>query len=465
MKRKMQISQIAIIAILIVSVLGLVLISCKRGPEKRKAIVDSHVEHPEWSKNAVIYEVNVRQYTPEGTFKAFQEHLPRLKEMGVDIIWLMPIHPIGMEKRKGELGSYYSIQDYKAVNPEFGNIDDFKELVEKAHEMGMYMILDWVANHTAWDHAWVVEHPEWYMKNKEGEMESPHDWTDVVELDYKVEDVHSAMLDDMKFWVKETDIDGYRCDVAGEVPVGFWNEAREELDKIKPVFMLAESEQPNHHVHAFDMTYSWELHHIMNEIAKGNKNARDIDKYFIKHDTIYPVEAYRMHFITNHDENSWNGTEYARMGDAVNTFAVLTFTLPGMPLIYSGQEAAIKDTLRFFEKDTIQWGNFELSDFYRDLADLRESNQALWSGEYGGTYKRIKTSDNENIYAFVRRYDDNAVFVLSNLSPNVTGFNFKDGGKKKEFTDWSDGSSFVLEPGMGMSMNPWEYRIFVVNRD
>ena len=256
----------------------------------------------------MIYEANVRQFTPEGTFKAFEEHLPRLKELGVDILWLMPIHPIGVENRKGGLGSYYSIKDYRGVNPEFGDLDDFKSLVNKAHELGMYVILDWVANHTAWDHAWVTEHPEYYTKNLDGTMKSPFDWTDVVELDFKNQEMQDAMLADMMYWVEENGIDGFRCDVAGEVPVEFWNTARAELDKVKPVFMLAEAEQPNHHVNAFDMSYAWELHHIMNEIAKGNKNAKAINTYFAKHDTLYPTDAYRLYFITNHDENSWNGT-------------------------------------------------------------------------------------------------------------------------------------------------------------
>lgn len=461
----MQISQITIIIILIIAVAGLVFVSCKRGPGKRKTQYSSQVVHPEWSKNAIIYEVNIRQYTPEGTFKAFQQHLPRLKEMGVDIIWLMPIHPIGVENRKGGLGSYYSVKDYKGVNLEFGTLEDFKQLVKKAHELDMYLILDWVANHTAWDHKWASDHPEWYVKDENGELKSPFDWTDVIELDYDVEAVGTAMLDALRYWVEEADIDGYRCDVANEVPLNFWNQARLKLDKIKPVFMLAESEVPEHHVEAFDMTYAWELHHIMNKIAKGEGNARDIDNYFTKHDTIYPVEAYRMNFITNHDENSWNGTEYERMGDAVNTFAVLTYTLPGMPLIYSGQEAALKERLEFFEKDTIHWGNFALKDFYTDLADLRKSNQALWSGEYGGNYKRVKTSDNKNIFAFIRKHDDNAVLVLANLSPREISFNMKEGGKKKELTNWSDGSTFILEPGMPLTLNAWEYRVFTMIRN
>ncbi|MCD4725805.1 MAG: alpha-glucosidase C-terminal domain-containing protein [Bacteroidales bacterium] len=464
MKKYMQISHIFLIAMTLILLFGIILVSCK-SETKRKAIVDSEVLHPDWSKDAVIYEVNVRQYTPEGTLKAFENHLPRLKEMGIDILWLMPIHPIGEKNRKGGMGSYYSVRDYTAVNPEFGTLDDFKDLVNTAHELGMYVILDWVANHTAWDHAWVVDHPEWYSVDEKGNMVSPYDWSDVADLNFASNELRVAMLDALKYWVVEADIDGYRCDVAGMVPVEFWNNARTELDKIKPVFMLAEAEQPNHHVNAFDMSYAWELHHIMNEIAQGKKNARAFDNYFKKHDTLYPANAYRMYFITNHDENSWNGTEYERMAGAVNTFAVLSYTLPGMPLIYSGQEAAFNERLKFFEKDTIDWGDYSLADFYTSLGKLRKEYSALWSGEAGGRMKRIKTSDNENIYAFTRKNDNNAVMVIANLSKYSQEFTLKMGSKPKEMTDWFSGNTFILEPGTQMMLAPWEYKIFVGGRE
>jgi len=459
----MLISQILAIALLLAGA-GIVFYSCK-GEVKRKAIVDSHVQHPDWSKDAVIYEVNVRQYSPEGTLKAFEAHLPRLKDMGVDILWLMPIHPIGEKNRKGGLGSYYSVKDYTAVNPELGDMQDFKSLVNKAHELGMYVILDWVANHTAWDHAWVEEHPEWYTRDRDGNMVSPYDWTDVADLDFKNRDLWDSMLGEMIFWVKEADIDGFRCDVAGEVPVGFWNMSREELDKIKPVFMLAEAEQPNHHVNAFDMSYAWEFHHLMNSIAKGDKNAKDIDKYFKKHDTLYPMDAYRMNFITNHDENSWNGTEYERMGEAVEVFAVLSYTLPGMPMIYSGQEAGLNKRLRFFEKDTIDWAEIPHADFYKELGRLRKLHPALWSGEAGGRMKKIKTSDNEAIYAFMRKGENDIVVVLANLSPYHREFQITMKGDGKEMTDFYTGELYILGSNDNISLGKWQYRILHASRD
>ena len=317
--------------------LSLLIVSCNVKTEQKSP--ESKVNSPEWSKNAVIYEVNVRQYTPEGTFNAFAAHLPRLKELGVDILWFMPITPIGELNRKGSLGSYYSVKDYRDVNPEFGTMEDFKNLVAQAHEQGMYVILDWVANHTAWDNYLVEQHPEWYAKNDNGEMISPFDWSDVVQLDYNQPGLRDYMADALKFWVTEANVDGFRCDVAEMVPTDFWNRARAELDQIKPVFMLAEAEVPEHHEYAFDMSYGWEFHHIMNNIAKGTMNADNIQEYLTKEAGRFPANAYRMQFITNHDENSWNGTVFERLGDAVETMAVLSYTIPGMPLIYSGQES------------------------------------------------------------------------------------------------------------------------------
>ena len=246
------------------------LISCSIKNKNMKR--ESSVTHPEWSRNSVIYEVNLRQYTPEGTFKAFEQHLPRLKELGVDILWLMPINPIGITNRKGILGSCYSIKDYLAVNPDFGTMDDFKNLVNRAHSLGMKVIIDWVANHSSWDNNLITEHPEWYTHDSTGKIISPNaDWTDVADLDYSQPGIREYMKDAMIFWIKETDIDGFRCDMAGMVPVDFWNNAVPVIKKVKPVFMIAEWDTPEMHDTAFDMTYGWELFHLMNSIARGEK--------------------------------------------------------------------------------------------------------------------------------------------------------------------------------------------------
>jgi glycosidase len=445
--------------------IALFLISSCTGPKKEAPVTKeppkSQVVHPAWSRNANIYEVNIRQFTPEGTLEAFKEHIPRLKKMGVDILWLMPINPIGEKNRKGTMGSYYSIKDYVAVNPEFGTLDDLKNVVKVAHDNGMYVILDWVANHTAWDHPWIDEHPDWYAKDSLGKIYSPYDWTDVVQLDYDNRELWQGMLDAMKFWVTEADVDGYRCDVAYMVPTEFWNMTREELDKIKPVFMLAEAEQPDHHFDAFDMSYAWELHHMLNEIAQGKKNALDLETYFLKQDTLFPADAYRMIFTSNHDENSWKGSEYERMGPAAIVMAVLTNTLPGMPLIYTGQESAFSERLEFFEKDTVEWKDYALEPFYKTMLDLKHRNQALWNGTWGGRMQRIPTGNDSTLFVFMREKEGDGVLVLTNLSSEVQAGKLQGdryvGDYKEIFTN--EERSFARREEI--RFKPWEYRIYV----
>ncbi len=441
-----------------------IIVSCApKKKEVRKPVPpESFVVHPEWSKSANIYEVNIRQYTPEGTFTAFQQHLPRLKELGVKILWLMPVNPVGEKNRKGTLGSYYAVRDYKAVNPEFGTMDDFKQLVSKAHELGFKIILDWVANHTAWDNPWITEHPEWYTVDSLGKLVSPFDWTDVADLNYENKVLWDEMISALKFWITEADVDGYRCDVAGMVPNEFWERARKELDELKPVFMLAEAEQPDHHIRAFDMSYAWELHHIYNSIAKGEKNANDLMSYFNKQDTLFPTDAYRMNFITNHDENSWKGTEMKRMGEAVNTMAVLSYTLPGMPLLYSGQEVGLNKMLRFFEKDTIIWDvTSPLPEFYKKLNQLKKENQAIWNGQSGGILQRIKTSNDSVVFAFTREKESNKVFTLTNLSANqilvkLTGDQFVG-----EYTELFSGDEKTFKKKSSVELTPWQYLVYI----
>ncbi|MDA3907189.1 MAG: alpha-amylase family glycosyl hydrolase [Bacteroidales bacterium] len=375
----------------------------------------------EWSKNAVIYEVNVRQYTEEGTFKAFEAELPRLKELGIDILWMMPIHPIGLLNRKGGLGSYYSIQDYTAVNPEFGTMEDMQSLIAKTHELGMYIILDWVANHSAWDHAWVTEHPEYYAKDSTGAMISPFDWTDVVAFDYDDDGLREAMKKDMLFWIRDMDIDGFRCDVAGEVPTDFWEDVRSTLDEVKPVFMLAEAEKSELVEKAFDMDYGWHQHHLMNQIAKGDIDANEMNAYFDKLDKEYAERSYKLYFTSNHDENSWNGTVEERLGDAADVLSVLSFTVGDMPLIYNGQESGLNKRLLFFEKDQIDWEGYSKTDFFKKLTSLKHTEEALWSGTYGERFVRISSSADEQIFAF----DRGNVRVILNLSDEDKTFSLK----------------------------------------
>lgn len=406
---------------------------------------------PDFHKNATIYEVNLRHYTAENTFKSFEAHLPRLKNMGVDILWFMPIHPIALKNRKGGLGSPYSIADYYKTNPDYGTLEDFKHMVQAIHQAQMHIIIDWVPNHTGWDHPWITQHPDWYQKDKNGNITDPIDyntgeswgWTDVAALDYKNPNMRLGMIDAMRFWVNETGIDGFRMDVAHAVPEDFWIQCTDALYNIKPLFMLSEGENPNIvNNGAFVADYAWEMHHTLNEIAayqganrienanmvQGNlkegtkktvkKTALDIDLVLAKKASQYQ-KGYQMQFTSNHDENSWADTEFARMGDGHKAFAVLCATFNGFPLIYSGQEAAMDKKLEFFEKDFIPWDNYTYAGFYKTLFDLKHRNQALWNGTYGGNLVKIPTKNDENVYAFTREKDGDKVIVIINLSATL----------------------------------------------
>ena len=392
------------------------------------------VNQPEWSRNAVIYEVNLRQYTPSASINEFATHLPRLKELGVDILWFMPIHPISELNRKGGLGSYYAVKDYKGFNPEFGTIEEFKEVVKKAHDLGMKVILDWVPNHTGCDNAWVTEHPEWYSLNEEGKMYGPFDWTDVYELNYDNREMRAAMVDALKFWLTDINVDGFRCDVAGEVPTDFWNEARPQLDAVKPeLFMLAEASKPELNKHAFNMGYNWPMKDLFSEIAytmgqytfqkEGEpmrtfpaKNATNIDSLLVQQDEEYAKDTYLMNMITNHDLNSWEGTEFERLGNLSDAFAVLSYTLPGMPLIYTGQETGLNRALEFFVKDaepTWEPRN-EFFAFYQKLNNLKHNQAALNAGVKGGKIVRYPTNSND-LYIFSRSVEGSTVLTFVNL--------------------------------------------------
>jgi glycosidase len=413
------------------------------GPAPSASAPTVPVAHVAWSKNANIYEVNIRQYTPEGTFKAFAAHLPRLKKMGVDILWLMPIQPIGEKNRKGTLGSYYAVRDYTAVNPEFGSLDDFKALVRQAHALGMHVIIDWVANHTAFDNRWTIEHKDWYLHDAKGEIypvtytegAEPEYWTDVTGLDYSKPALWQGMTEAMAYWVRETGIDGFRCDVAGKVPTPFWNQARDALDRIKPVFMLAEADKPELQEHAFDMSYGWDTKEIFKDIAKGKRDAGALKEFVAHPPKAFPPGAYRMRFTTNHDENSWQGSDVELYGPAFKAMAVLAATLPGMPLIYGGQESGLDKRIAFFEKDPVQWKNYAYAPFYARLLALKHDNPALWNGQYGGGIEVLETG-NDKVFAFLRKRDGNTVKVSVNLSNEAQRFSLPGGKGPQTLAAW-----------------------------
>lgn len=407
-------------------------------------------KHPAWSRSANVYEVNLRQYSKDGTLNAFTADLPRLKQLGVDIIWLMPIHPIGQKNRKGALGSYYAVQDYTAVNPEFGSIDDVRKLVKQAHAQGMRVILDWVGNHTAWDHPWATQHPDWYKKNDKGEIAAvsfkngageTEEWADVIGLDYGNKELWPAMVSAMAFWVKEVGVDGFRADAAGMVPVEFWNQARAQLDKIKPVFMLAEGDDVALHDKAFDASYDWSLNGIMKKIGKGQAGAAELRAYVSGPAKTYPRDAYRLQFTSNHDINSWEGADKELYGPAWGAMAVLSYTLPGIPLVYNGQEAKLDKKLAFFEKDPIEWNNIDLELFFAGLNALKKQNPALWNGAAGAPVQLLDVG-NEQLFAFKRQQGANNVRVIVNTT----------GQLQKYKLAGDEGQAYL---------KPWRWRIVV----
>ena len=383
---------------------ALMVLSCAKAPQQPL-------------ENSVVYEMNVRQYTPEGTFAAAQQELPRLAELGIDILWLMPIYPIGVEGRKGPLGSYYAVKNYCEVNPEFGTLADFDNFLAEAHRLGLRVVLDWVANHTSPDAVWVTERPaDWYERDAEGNTTFTADWSDTANLNYENKDVWAGMAGAMRFWM-ERGIDGFRCDMACEVPLEFWKETISGLRADYPnMYMLAEGEEPLlHTLSGFNSSYSWELHHMMNAIARGEQNIPELLAYLEKDAARHPAEAFRLMFTSNHDENSWAGTEFERMGDAAKLMAVLTFTLPnGQPLIYTGQEMGWNKRFEFFQKDPVPaWEKNEYFDFYKGLIELRHANPALAAGANGGTFEVVSTDDSTLV--FTRTLPDNKVTVKAEL--------------------------------------------------
>ena len=377
--------------------------------------------HPDWTYDSVMYEVNIRQFSPEGTFAGVEAQLPRLKDLGVDILWLMPMYEIGTEGRKGTLGSYYAISDYKKVNPEFGTMEDFEHLLAAAHKLGFKVILDWVANQTAPDNVWMTEKPaNFYERDSLGNAIWEYDWTDTRSLNYENEDVWWAQDDAMRFWLKKG-VDGFRCDAAGEVPAEFWKGILPKMNKDYPkIYLLAEAERDNlaDASETFDANYAWELHHLLNSMAQGRKTVADLKDYVTRDAARFPKEAFRLTFTSNHDENSWSGTEFEREGAAANACAVLCFTLPGsQPLIYTGQEIGLSRRLEFFEKDPItDWSANAYTTFWKKLVDLKHNNPALAAGERGGDIVWWELPEGlDGLVAFHREVKGNKVIVLANF--------------------------------------------------
>ena len=423
------------------------------------------LRHTKWAYDATIYELNTRQLTEAGTFQAAEEMLPQLRENGIDILWVMPCQPIGVITRKGSLGSYYSIIDYCAINPEFGTREDFEHFLAKAHQLGFKVILDWVANHTAPDSEW-TKNEGWHYRDSLGNLMVQYDWTDISKLNYENEAMRAEMLKAMRWWMDSIGIDGFRCDVAGEVPTDFWNWAMSDIRKDHPdMFTLAEDEDKAQELteSAFDMYYGWTLHHLMNGVAQGKNSVEDLWAYFAKADSTIRPEAIRMNFISNHDENSWNGTEFERMGDAVGLFAAFCYVVPGMPMIYTGQLSGNHHRLAFFEKDLIDTDEeFAEGCLYKRLNALRERNKALFSPEVGAPMVRLVT-DNEKVFACVRnkegRWHNNTVIAVMNMSgeeQTVTLDLAEYAGSYKCLC----GKEHILDAAQTFTLKPWQFKIF-----
>lgn len=419
--------------------------------------------HPEWSKNAAIYQLNTRQFTQEGTFKAAQSELPRLKDLGADIIWLMPIHAIGEKNRKGTLGSPYAVKDYYSLNPEFGTLQDLKNFVKEAHNQGMYVILDWVANHTAWDNVLVEQHPDWYDKDYKGDFRPTPwwDWSDIIDLDFSKPEVRKYMTEAMIYWVKEANIDGYRCDAAGFVPIEFWNNARAELDAIKPVFMLAEWESRDLHAKAFDMTYAWTWNEAMHQICMGDADVNKMYVYYSWNEKFFPENSMRMTFVSNHDMNSWEGTMYEQFGDGLEAAIVLSVVGEGMPLIYNGQEAGNTKRLEFFEKDPIQWKEDPIGDLYKDLFILMKENTALWHAKWGATMVKVPNNFESEVLSFVRENENDKVFAVFNFSDKAKSLKFKETLYHGKYSDFTTEEQVTLDENSNLELAPWGYKVFI----
>jgi len=420
-------------------------------------------QNAEWTRNAAIYQINTRQFTPEGTFRAAERQLPRLKELGVDILWLMPIHPIGQVKRKGALGSPYAVRDFMAVNPEFGTLDDFKHFVAAAHGLGLHVILDWVGNHTAWDNVLRADHPDWYEKDRKG---NPHptpwfDWDDIIDLDYTQPGLRRYMTEAMLYWVRDVGVDGYRADAAGLIPQDFWDHASRELRAVKPVFMLAEWESRDMHAVAFDASYAWTWWDGLRAIAKGKADATSLYTYYAWNQKFYPKQAYRMLYTTNHDKNAWDGTEFEIFGAAVDAAIVFSFVSEGMPMIYNGQEAGNRKRLAFFERDAIQWKPSPYGALYKKLLALKKHNTALWNGQWGAGMEQVPNNAPKQVFSFVRRNAKDKVFAVFNLSAKPVRAAFSDDLHFGAYRDFGTGETVRLDGASRFQMAPWSYRILV----
>jgi cyclomaltodextrinase len=371
---------------------------------------------PAWLRDSVIYEVYPRDFSPSANLKGVTARLDELKDLGVTILWLMPIHPIGEKFRKGDFGSPYSISDYYAIDPHYGTIDDFKKLVAEAHRRGLKVIMDIVANHTAWDSV-MMAHPEYYKQDNNGKVVPPvPEWTDVAGLNYSNPQLREYMLAMLKHWIQECDVDGFRCDVAYMVPTDFWEQARAELKQIKPdIMFLAEASKPELLVKAFDIDYSWPLLATLNNVLVHGAPASEVRRTWEENLRQFPKGALHLRISDNHDE----ARAVARYGiRGALAASALMFTLDGVPLLYNGMEvgdATESGDPALFDKLPIFWHPKErppLRNIYRDLAKLRKQSPAFRNDRVVW----LKNADEKNVVTFLREDEHEQFVVVINLS-------------------------------------------------
>lgn len=450
------------------AVISCLLPACASAPEKDKQtenippVPDSLAVQPPpaWIKQSNVYEVNVRQYTKEGTFAAFSQSLPRLKNMGVEVLWFMPVTPISKTDRKGSLGSYYAVADYNAVNPEYGTMADFKKLVDTAHAQGFKVIIDWVANHTGADHPWLKSHPDFYNKDSSGKAIYAFDWSDTRDLNFDNRELRDSMIASMQFWIRETKIDGFRCDVASEVPTDFWKQCIAALKKDRSdLFMLAEGDKADLHKAGFDATYAWDMFQHMKSVAAGKVNALTLDSVLARQDSSFPADAIRLYFTSNHDENTWNQSDFGTFpGLKHAAFAVLTQTTRGaLPLIYSGQEEPVLRAIPFFDKDNMNMKQFLRARFYKALLDLRKRNEALATD---ASFRKVSVGDDKALYAFLREKGGKKVLVILNLSENEQTITVKDASLFGEPVNLFLGVKEPFRDGHHFNIEPWVYIVY-----
>lgn len=437
--------------------LSLVVFACS-APKKEIPAPEFIDGHPAWIMQGNIYEVNIRQYTKEGTLNAFAKHLDRIKDMGVQTVWFMPINPISKKDRKGTLGSYYAVSDYTALNPEYGTKDDFKNVVKQIHDRGMKVLIDWVPNHTGADHRWLTLQPDFYFKDKDGKPAVMMDWTDTRQLDYKNTVMQDSMIAAMNYWATNFDLDGFRVDVAWNVPAEFWNKCIPELKKTNPkMFFLAEGDKGYLSRCGFDAIYPWHMFWVMKEVAAGRKVASALDTVKMETDTLFAPNTIHLFFTSNHDENSWNKADFETMPRAVHApFAVFSQTMVGsVPLVYSGQEEPVLRALPFFEKDSMQFKKFQRASFYKTLLNLRTNNAALAAN---ASFKKVNAGDDKAVYAFVRENDDRKVLVILNLSNTAQKISIADESLLKEANNVFKSAKETVSKER--TMEPWGYVVY-----